>query len=323
MASWINDLKSGNVSKSTSCASTAISGGAGNPVAWGYYHLIDYTGTVGVATENFVKVPPNWSIGATVGGIGANAYLLPWGANKICYSRLNAAHDLFFTAAMNGCGVMIAGARATPLVVHANAYDHHTISGLAGMEKAEKRQEIYAGFVDYLQGQHIIQNDNVATWYPGSDYAGAKSGVFGARKAGGWVFYGHANQGNKATTQVIWPLDAVDDGGDSGCSKCCFITTAVCQSLGLPDDCPELQALRWYRDEVLAQTESGRRDIDTYYRIAPRIVAQINQREDPAGLYRDLHRNSISPAVTAIRAGDMQRAYDVYLKMLRDLTGED
>lgn len=55
----------------------------------------------------------------------------------------------------------------------------------------------------------------------------------------------------------------------------CFITTAVCECLGKPDDCYELMTLRNYRDTWLANSEGGRELIEEYYRIAPMIVSRI------------------------------------------------
>src|SRR3954470_9525489 len=46
----------------------------------------------------------------------------------------------------------------------------------------------------------------------------------------------------------------------------CFITTACCELLGLPDNCFELRLLRRYRDRVLARLPGGREKIALYYR---------------------------------------------------------
>lgn len=318
--SWFKLLRSGNASKSTLVASTAISGGTGSPTVWGKYTVINFTGTEGAADDPYSDAPPSYSIAATVGSSGANAYLLPWGANKICFTKIAQAHDLFLTHAMNGCGVIIGGDRANPTIVHANAFDTENLDDLVGEAKAAKRCEIYGTFVTYLRQQGILDDGSIATWYPGTDYQGAKSGVFGVRKSASWIFYGHANLGSKAVTKVIWPADATPETKNRGC-KCCFITTAVCESLGLPDDCEELTALRWFRDEVMAQTPQGRREIEIYYDTAPAIVEAIGRRADAPTRYLQLYADSIRPAVEAIQRGEHQRAYEVYRRMMEGLAG--
>lgn len=318
--SWFELLSSGKACKSTLVASTAISGGSGSPTVWGKYTVINYSGTEGVAAEAYADAPPSYSITGNVGASGANAYLLPWGANKICYTKIAQAHSLFLTHAMNGCGVIIGGDRANPTIVHANAYDTENLDNLEGEAKAQKRCEIYATFIDYLQTQGVLGDGEVATWYPGADYKGAKSGVYGVRKSATWIFYGHANLGSKAVTKVIWPADATPETKNRGC-KCCFITTAVCESLGLPDDCEELTALRWFRDAVMAQTPQGRREIEIYYDVAPAIVEAIDRRADAPARYLQLYADSIRPAVDAIQQGQHQRAYALYRQMMEGLAG--
>jgi hypothetical protein len=93
--------------------------------------------------------------------------------------------------------------------------------------------------------------------------------------------------------------EQVSNGGGS----CCYITTAVCNALGLGDDCDELMALRGFRDEVLLQTEQGKQDVAQYYAIAPAIVAAIDQCPDARAIYDDLYRRYIAPAVAALAAG--------------------
>ena len=52
----------------------------------------------------------------------------------------------------------------------------------------------------------------------------------------------------------------------------CFITTAVCEAEGKPDDCAELTAFRRFRDGWLSQQPDGPALIEEYYEIAPAIV---------------------------------------------------
>jgi Ca2+-binding RTX toxin-like protein len=100
--------------------------------------------------------------------------------------------------------------------------------------------------------------------------------------------------------------------GPSGC----FITTATAEQFGWADDCAVLTVLRRFRDEVMARRADWRRDILTYYQMAPRIVAAT--RGD-ARLYARLWYESLRPAVCAIVAGKHERAYAIYRRMVERL----
>src|SRR5262249_51645401 len=71
---------------------------------------------------------------------------------------------------------------------------------------------------------------------------------------------------------VYWDGSKVVTVGEEA-KKACYISTAAVHALGLPDDGPELNALRRFRDHVLLPTEPGRRAVAEYYEIAPRVVA--------------------------------------------------
>ncbi len=96
----------------------------------------------------------------------------------------------------------------------------------------------------------------------------------------------------------------------------CFITTAVCSELQLPDDCRELTTLRRFRDAHMLATPSGRALVERYYKIAPGMVAAIDAHEARAEIYRELRTRYIEPAVTAAEAGDNLGAERFYTTMM-------
>ena len=61
-------------------------------------------------------------------------------------------------------------------------------------------------------------------------------------------------------------------------AKGCFLTTACCEVLGLPDDCFELRTLRRYRDESLAAMPGGNAAIAAYYLVAPSILDRLSRK---------------------------------------------
>ncbi len=116
--------------------------------------------------------------------------------------------------------------------------------------------------------------------------------------------------------EVVEVLRNPPDQGRRQRGRCCYVTTAVCEALGLGDDCRELELLRWYRDRVLLREPGGAAAVAGYYETAPRLVAEIDRSADPAAVYRRLYRESIAPAVAAVAGGDYPAARRIYEGMV-------
>jgi hypothetical protein len=99
----------------------------------------------------------------------------------------------------------------------------------------------------------------------------------------------------------------------------CYLTTATCGALLLPDDCHELTTLRWFRDAVLLADPDGRRDVAEYYATAPTVVAAIDRSADPESVYESVYAGTIAPAVAAIERGEFDRAYRLYKDLVAGL----
>ena len=101
-------------------------------------------------------------------------------------------------------------------------------------------------------------------------------------------------------------------------SSPCFITTACVEMAGLPNDCKELEAMRFLRDEYLLKSEGGRKMIKEYYEIAPHIVKSINKNERKEEIY-DWIYEKIKHIVKVIENGDFEKAIKNYRKMVSKL----
>lgn len=99
----------------------------------------------------------------------------------------------------------------------------------------------------------------------------------------------------------------------------CFITTAVCDSFGKPDDCFELTTFRNFRDTWLVNQPDGKSLIDEYYAIAPRIVDRINRLADAAQIYKNIWQKYLEPCLNFIRRGDNLSCKNKYVVMVREL----
>ena len=99
----------------------------------------------------------------------------------------------------------------------------------------------------------------------------------------------------------------------------CYITTAVCDSLGKPDDCYELTLLRNYRDQYLLSTEEGTNIVKQYYDVAPSIVKHINKAQNHHEIYAKIWKQYLKSCIMMIEQGKEQDCQKLYSNMVYDL----
>ncbi len=98
--------------------------------------------------------------------------------------------------------------------------------------------------------------------------------------------------------------------------KLCFITTAVCENLGKPDDCYELSTLRTFRDSYMMQHISGKELVKEYYEIAPELVMRIDQYKMADAIYQDIYRQYLQPCITHIEQNEYDKCEKLYIEMV-------
>lgn len=103
-----------------------------------------------------------------------------------------------------------------------------------------------------------------------------------------------------------------------GSSGGCFLTTACCDYMGLPDDCHELQTLRKLRDEYISKQSYGEELIRTYYSEAPKIVSAINASKDKDQILRETYE-TICKIVSLVEEGKTDEAIIRYLMLFHNL----
>ena len=103
---------------------------------------------------------------------------------------------------------------------------------------------------------------------------------------------------------------------NAGNKGMCFITTAVCEAEGKPDDCEELTVLRAFRDDWMAKDEAGLRLIRQYYDEAPAIVAKIKERPDADKIFAIMRHGYIRPAVRAAVEKRNEDALRIYTDLV-------
>lgn len=127
-----------------------------------------------------------------------------------------------------------------------------------------------------------------------------KTGVFSEEKGRIPIF-----------TDDIIETDFFGDKDKAGEKKSdCFLTTACVEYAGLPDDCPQLKAMREFRDEYVSALPQGPALLEDYYRTAPVIVREIGSGEDADIVFEGLLR-SLKSVVSLIEAGETEKAYAI------------
>lgn len=127
---------------------------------------------------------------------------------------------------------------------------------------------------------------------------------------------------NRAFTRYTISLGTFSEIDAGFKRKLCYITTAVCESLGKSDDCYELRVLREYRDGYLMNSDDGADIVRKYYNIAPTIVNRINRRSDSETVYGSIFKRYIEPCISLIENGRKKECRDLYSDMVCSLEKE-
>lgn len=99
----------------------------------------------------------------------------------------------------------------------------------------------------------------------------------------------------------------------------CYLTTAMCEILGYPDNNYYLQTLRDFRDNVLKQDVKYYPLLVTYDVIGPIIALNLSKDENKEQIAKTMVNNYISKAVTAIEENKTQEATNIYVAMTNAL----
>ena len=96
-------------------------------------------------------------------------------------------------------------------------------------------------------------------------------------------------------------------------SSDCYITTILCNRLGLEDDCEELETLRGFRKNILQKDEQYKNILFEYDTVGPVIANKIEQED--ILIVRGLYLTYIEPVVDFIKKNNQQEAIDRYTEM--------
>lgn len=102
-------------------------------------------------------------------------------------------------------------------------------------------------------------------------------------------------------------------------NRLCYVTTAVCESQGKPDNCYELNLLRNYRDQYLLKEAGEKALVYEYYNVAPTIVKRISRQKNPGAVYDEIWDTYLKPCIQMIENDKKEECKDIYCDMVRQL----
>lgn len=102
-------------------------------------------------------------------------------------------------------------------------------------------------------------------------------------------------------------------------NRFCYITTAVCETLGRPDDCYELTMFRQFRDGYLRKQPEGEALIERYYQKAPGIIQRIDRLESKNTIYKEIWEEHLQPCLSLIESGEEEACKERYMDMVQSL----
>lgn len=92
----------------------------------------------------------------------------------------------------------------------------------------------------------------------------------------------------------------------------CFLTTACVFHKGLPDDCHELQTIRFLRENYMRGTTHGEMLLEEYDTVGPAILRSLREAENRKEILDHLYNHLVVPSVEKIESGRYQEAINYY-----------
>jgi hypothetical protein len=97
-----------------------------------------------------------------------------------------------------------------------------------------------------------------------------------------------------------------------------FHNHSLHEAAGLPGNCTELKAMRYFRDDYLAKSDEWKRRIEGYYEIAPHLIERIKREESSDDIFSGVFCEIIK-TVSLIKIGNLESATAQYNGMVHRL----
>ena len=100
-------------------------------------------------------------------------------------------------------------------------------------------------------------------------------------------------------------------------SSLCYITTMVCDRLGMGNDCDTLNTLRLFRNDVLQKDEKYKGILYEYDTVGPKIAEKL--RDEDIEVINKIHDTQLKPIVGLIKLHQYDNVINRYVKMTKNL----
>lgn len=110
-----------------------------------------------------------------------------------------------------------------------------------------------------------------------------------------------------------------DDIKNPPSNEGCYLTTIVCEVLGQPDNCPTLNTLRVFREEILKKDEKYHDLLCEYDIVGPVIAEAIRSCLKPIVFSKFLLDTYIEPTVKCVHEEKYELAVMIYKHMVEQL----
>ena len=107
-------------------------------------------------------------------------------------------------------------------------------------------------------------------------------------------------------------------GGPPGGSYKCHLTTACLKALNLPEDSLEFKAMKILTKEHILKSRQGKRDYILYNRNSPRIVNEIETRNDSQEIWRKVYEK-LRNVARLVFNGNYEKGYQSYKSLVNEL----
>ena len=95
----------------------------------------------------------------------------------------------------------------------------------------------------------------------------------------------------------------------------CFITTMVCEKLGLADDCTVLEVLRGFRNNIMQKDCKYKDMLFEYDTVGPEIARCISEDEAGVSIAQGFYNMYIEPTARYVASHEYDKAVEKYKKM--------
>ena len=101
--------------------------------------------------------------------------------------------------------------------------------------------------------------------------------------------------------------------------RICYLTTMICEILGLPDNNTYLETLRQFRKNVLQKDNKYKKLLVEYDIIGPKIANYISKDPSKKLIANNYFYDYIIPVIYFLNEGNIEKAIELYITMTNKL----